>query len=206
MAGSKVTARVLAVTGSIGSGKSTFCRFLADMGAENISADVAAHEVLSFPEVVKMLVQNFGITICTSDGGIHTGRLAQEAFASAKDLKRLTSVVYPEIHRVLKEKITFCRSQNPSLIVLEAPTLFEAECDDLADVIVTVEALLPLRQERCSASRGWNADELERRDRFLLSSSERQRRSRYTIENNEGQPALKAAALKLYDEYCQQQR
>ncbi|MHC4884922.1 MAG: dephospho-CoA kinase [Planctomycetota bacterium] len=192
---------VLAVTGSIASGKSSLCEKLADLGATTISADHVAHQVLQKETIVKRLISAFGEQITSAEGALNPASLADQAFASPEALRRLTDVVYPAIRVELREEIDQHQAAGKAFVVLEAPTLFEAECEGLVDTVVTVEAPFDERQRRCTQDRGWAPEELARREVHLLSDQERRHRADRVIENNEGTAALLDAAVLLYRQY-----
>ncbi|MFH0910046.1 MAG: dephospho-CoA kinase, partial [Planctomycetota bacterium] len=168
-----MTARVLGITGAVGSGKSTLARLLAERGARLVDADATAHRVLVQPEVRDTLVRRFGTTVLGADGAIAPAVLAKAAFTDAASLRRLTDVVYPVIREALAAEIHRLKREAESPIVLDAPTLFEARCEDLADCVVTVEVDPALAEARSARARGWPKGEAARRERFKVPGAAR---------------------------------
>jgi dephospho-CoA kinase len=186
---------VIAVTGDVCAGKSTFAEiFAATGGARYLSADDVAHEVLDEEEIARELGERFGAAVRDPAGGIDRRALAGAAFGSEEDLKRLTEVVYPRIRQRLAEKLARLAEASDAPVVLEAPTLYEAGAEGLADAVITVEAPRRLRAERCG-ERGWDAGELARRERFLIGPDARRERADVVVENQSDDPkSLRQAA------------
>ncbi|MFW5856276.1 MAG: dephospho-CoA kinase [Planctomycetota bacterium] len=193
---------VLAVTGGVGAGKSVFVRHLETLGARVLDADAEAHAVLDEPRVRDELVRRFGGDILTDDGRADRQALAERVFRDAESLRRHTEVVYPALRRRLGRRLADLRETDARPVVLEAATLFEAGARDLVDHVVTVEAPLPLREERCRTARGWTPGEATRRDAFLLGEEERRRRADEVVENTGDENDLRRAAEAVYRRLC----
>ena len=74
--------------------------------------------------------------------------------------------------------------------VLDAPVLLKAGWDAICDQVVFVETRLEVRQAR-ARQRGWNADELARREASQTPLAEKRARATAVIENS-GSPAQTA--------------
>jgi len=189
--------RTLGVTGAVCGGKSTFARMLADCGARLVDGDAVAHEILDRPEVRERLVATFGAGILGPADRIDTKALGQRAFAHAASLKRLTDVVYPLIREALSERLEEPHAHGDAPAVLDAPTLYEAGCEDLVDRVATVEAPPEVCEARALA-RGWIAGEVARREELKLPAQERRRRADYVVENTGSVDDLARAAQDLW--------
>lgn len=85
----------IALTGSIGSGKSTLVNLLSLYGYQSICADSIAHEVLD--ECSAEVIAHFGDRILDNSGKIERKKLANIVFASAIERKKLNSILHPQI-------------------------------------------------------------------------------------------------------------
>ncbi|MFH1850655.1 MAG: dephospho-CoA kinase [archaeon] len=117
---------ILAVTGKIGSGKSTVARMFS---GNIIDADRIGHEILA---VVKdELVSAFGEAI-VKNGKVDRKALAGIAFAGADGVKRLNEITHPHIIQEIKKRIM------PGLNIIDAALYSELGIDKVADKVIVV--------------------------------------------------------------------
>ena len=186
---------VTAVTGDIGSGKSTVSAILARlMGCRLIDADKVAAEIWTRPDVKRVFAERWGDDILDAHGNIIKAEIAEHIFTSTEEHKFCDSIIHPlvmdEIHRL---------SQNVD-VVAEIPLLPEAGRAEWIDRAVYVMADFDVRAERCRDSRGWTREELMRREKFLLTESERLSVCDYVIRNEGSLSELERQAVKFLQE------
>ena len=157
---------VTAVTGEIGSGKSTLSRILSRlMNCAVIDADKIAAEVWTRDDVKNIFVSRWGNEILDADGNIIKPNIAEKIFTDDSEHKFCDSIIHPLVMdeiRTLTEKID---------AVAEIPLLPEAGRPEWITRVIYTESDFSLRAERCRVSRGWSYDELMRREKFLLPKS-----------------------------------
>lgn len=127
---------ILAVTGTIGSGKSTVCRILKDKGFPVVSADEIGHRVLGFDSVKKEISEYFG-NVFDENGNVDRQKLARKAFSSQEHLKKLNEITHPIIRKEIKKE-TDALEKISKTVICEIPLLFECGFQDLADKILLV--------------------------------------------------------------------
>jgi dephospho-CoA kinase len=192
---------ILAVTGPAGSGKSQVSKIFSELGARVIDADKIAHAVLRIPDIARAVAASFGNDVLTEDRIINRSKLASVAFASKDSLRRLLVIVEPMIHRLLNLELTQMQKKDKSLIVVEAPTLFESGIfNEMIYAVLTVEAPIELRERRCVENRGWLYGEVFKRDSFRVPEMERRNRSSYVIDNIGNEEILRKKVVEVYDD------
>jgi dephospho-CoA kinase len=151
----------VALTGGIGSGKSTVGRLLADLGAQVIDADQLAREVVAAGTVgLAAVVAEFGADYLQPDGALDRRRMAELVFADPQARRRLERIVHPAV----AERFAARAAAAPAgaVVVYEVPLLVEAARAPDFDVVVVVEAPEPVRLARLAA-RGLSAEEASAR-------------------------------------------
>lgn len=145
---------ILGLTGPTGAGKTTVSKILAALGCGVIDSDQAAREVTDtcLPCLLELKAE-FGEDILT-DGALNRKLLAARAFASQEKTKKLNSITHPWIMKNIEGKITCLQKQDCSVIVLDAPLLFEAGADAVCGKILAVTAPIEIRLERIIARDG----------------------------------------------------
>ncbi len=123
----------IAITGGIGSGKSTVGRIISDYGYCVFSCDAVYAEIVRQPQFVNMLATEFGKTIRSADGGLDRGELSRLVFSDCKKLKRLNEITHP----LIMEKM-FSMAKGKGLCFFEVPLLFECDYEDKFDGVIVV--------------------------------------------------------------------
>lgn len=173
---------ILGLTGSFGSGKSTVAGIFDSLGAKVIDADVLAREcVTPGKKAYKKIVKFFGASVLRKDKTIDRARLGQLVFNDLKRLKKLNSIVHPEVISQMKKQIKQAREE---IVVLDVPLLIEAGLENLVDKIIVVKTTRAkqLKRVRNKTSLG-NADILKR-IRAQLSLSAKEHLADFVIDNS----------------------
>jgi dephospho-CoA kinase len=187
---------LIALTGGIGSGKSTVARAWASLGATEIDADVLAREVVEpGAEGLNLVVEEFGVRVLNPDGTLNRSELARRVFASDSARKALEGLLHPLIQRVAERRI---RKSN-GVIVYTIPLLVESESPLQFDKVVTISCPEEIRLRRLTA-RGLSEEETRRRLAVQATDAERERRADVVIRSDCELPELIRRALKVYRE------
>ena len=97
---------VVALTGGIGSGKSTVARVFEGLGARVIDADEIAHRLIDRGAAAyDRVVEAFGGDIVREDGSIDRGRLGRIVFADVDGRRLLESILHPLIRAESEARI-----------------------------------------------------------------------------------------------------
>lgn len=175
---------VIGLLGAPGSGKSQVARALAKLGAAVIDADALAREALDRPDVRGTITQWWGPGVLRPDGSIDRAAVGQRVFDNPAELARLESLIHPLVNARRAELRGLYR-QDPAVtaIVEDCPLLLERELDGDCDVLVYVDAPEHVRLERVARTRGWTAQELQRREKNQLPLDIKRRRADYVVDN-----------------------
>ena len=116
----------IAVTGGIGSGKSTVAEMLAAKGAVHLNADAIVHE-LQQPggAVFKAMVERFGEQIVGDSGTLNRQAVADIVFNDESQLKALNEIVHPEVRAEMQRRRDE-HLQQGSVVISEIPLLVES--------------------------------------------------------------------------------
>lgn len=116
----------IAVTGGIGSGKSTVAEMMASKGAVHLNADAIVHE-LQQPggAVFKAMVERFGEGIIGEDGTLNRQAVADIVFNDESQLKALNEIVHPEVRAEMQRRRDMHLEQG-SVVISEIPLLVES--------------------------------------------------------------------------------
>ena len=114
---------IVAVTGGIGSGKSTAARLFQERGADLVDADAIAHELtLTGRPAHEQIVGRFGADFLAADGSLDREKLRRRVFSDPDARRALEDILHPSIRREVETRVR--ASSAPYTLVL-IPLLVE---------------------------------------------------------------------------------
>lgn len=170
----------VAITGGIGSGKSTVCGALAAVsGAPVYDSDRRAKEIMdSDPEVRSELIELFGEEVF--EGGVlNRPLIASQVFGNEEMLGRLNAIVHP---RVVADFESWAESHEGDYVILESALLFTSPLVGHYDLAVVVDAPLDMRIARCVRRDSATAEQIERRIANQMPADEMRSRADIVVE------------------------
>ncbi len=183
---------VAALTGGIGSGKSTVAELLAGRGAVIVDADAIAREVVEpGTPALAALVDRFGAGILAPDATLDRGALAAVAFADDESRAALEAITHPAINDEFTRQM---RNAPPDAIVIcDVPLLAESTQARSRgyEIVIVVEAPREVRLDRLER-RGVPRADAERRMAAQATDEERRSLSTHVVDNRGDRAALEA--------------
>ena len=173
----KRTPVLIALSGSIGSGKSEVCRYIADKGYKMISCDAVNSQLLEKAEVQQKLAELLNCSLNQLDRKY----IAQRIFSSLDDRK----TVEEYLHGQIWQKIEKWRQQNQDeeFLFVEVPLLFETGWDYRFDYNVVIYASEEKIYQRLTSQRKMSVRDIAQRLAQQLPAEEKKQRADYVIEN-----------------------
>jgi len=150
----------IALTGGIGSGKSTVAEQFSARGITIVDADVVAHGLTrpGSPALAEIIAR-FGREILTADGTLDRASLRRLVFADASARNCLEEILHPRVWAEMEEQAAMARSPYVLLVI---PLLFETGRRDIADRVLVVDVPEALQIERVHARNGLARAEIKR--------------------------------------------
>ena len=193
-------ARVIGLTGQSGAGKTTVSRVFSQNGFAVIDADIISRDVTQKGQpCLTELSEAFGSDIINSDGALNRKRLGSIVFSDREKLRQLNGIIYPYIIYRIISRIDELSEEGRELILLDAPTLFEANADDLCDLIISVTADESIRMSRIIARDNITPEAAKKRFESQYSEHFFVNHSDFVIINNKTPDVLAAKAEEVAD-------
>lgn len=191
----------IAVTGGIGSGKSTVCGIFRLHDYPVLNADQISKEILSTSQKVKeKIISHFGKDSFES-GKPNKEYLADKVFNNQENLKILNSIMHPPtIEKINREMQNSLRTKN--IVFVEAALIFEANMEDMFDHVLMVSSPERNRIDRIKERDGVDEEQVKNRIRNQMSDEEKKKLSDFVIENDKSLIELKIKAeffLKIFE-------
>jgi dephospho-CoA kinase len=186
------------LTGGIASGKSTVLRTFANLGAITADADAIVAELYRRGEAGHAaLVRTYGEEILRADGEIDRKKLADIAFASPAEAKKLNALIHPIVIAEQERRMS-AYAGDDAIYIIEATLLLESGGKQRYDRIVVVDVAPEIQVARAVA-RGMAAEEATRRIAHQMPRGERLRQADYVIDNSGDARAAEAETLRVWE-------
>lgn len=125
--------KTIALTGGIGSGKSTVTSSLVCRGAKLVDADVIVRALQQPGEpAYNEMVQRWGEKILADDGSLDRVAVADIVFNNTAELNVLTNIVNPYLYEEIRRQGQLY-SDTKELVVFDLPLLVRVDGTSIAD-------------------------------------------------------------------------
>ena len=187
---------VVALTGGIGSGKSTVAQNFAELGALVIDADQLARMAIErgtdgFADVLL----RFGDEVILN-GDIDRKKLAEIVFSDEKARKDLESIIHPRVQALFAQAVADLEGDD--ILIYEIPLLVETGAAEKFDYVVTVESDIELRKARL-LKKGLYISQIEKRMASQASEEARSAIADAVIRNDGDEDSLLRQVENLWE-------
>jgi dephospho-CoA kinase len=180
----------VAVTGNIGSGKSLFCNILSEKGYPVVKADDISKTILiGNVEIKSKVIKEFGDESFVGNG-INKKYVADKIFSSPLNLKKINSILHPEVIKKVKLLTKELFKKN-DIVFTEAALIYEAYMEEMFDYVVLITADRKLRMQRKAESDGFSEEEFSKRESNQIPQEEKKKQADFIFENNGSVDELK---------------
>lgn len=178
----------VALTGGIGSGKSSVAALLAGLGAVVIDADELAREAVAPGTAgLRAVLARFGPSVLRPDGALDRAALGRIVFADDRARGDLNAIVHPEVRRLAAERERV--APDDAVVVHVIPLLVETAQERSFDAVVVVDAPEDVQVARVMARDGVDAGAARSRLRAQASRAKRLGAATHVLDNS-GAPDL----------------
>lgn len=200
---SKNPAVFCAITGGIGSGKSTVASIIKESGYHVISADNVARDIMENDEHVKnALIVEYGNATFLPDGKLNTNHISSVVFSSGnkEKIKKLNSIVHPPTLDKILELAEELEDKGETTIFAEIALLYESGLDEAFDYIIAVTAIDDLRVQRVlERNNSWTKEHVYQRMKEQADQGWVKNQADFCIENNSTLEKLRESVAFILD-------
>ncbi len=176
---------ILALTGSIASGKSSVAFFLRKFfNAKTLDIDSVTHKLLEPGNILyNLYLHHFGEKILSQDAQLDRRKVADIIFANKNERLWINSVAHPILLDKARNFLLDCQNNSVPFVVLEVPLLFDAGWQSLFDQIWCVYIPYFVQIQRLMARDRLSYPQALRRIQSQLSTKRLIRKSHVAIRN-----------------------
>ncbi len=198
--------RIVALTGGIGSGKSSVAQLLAGLGAVVIDADAIVHELQAAgTPLLAEIAEAFGAEILRPDGELDREALGALVFRDPDARRRLEALVHPKVGVEFARRLAAAREAAAPLVVLDIPLYFESRRAGRGgastlpvDAVVLAYVPEEIQLERTVARDGCSREQALHRLRAQLPIEEKKRLADVVIDNSGSREATARQVRAFY--------
>ncbi|WP_429077597.1 dephospho-CoA kinase [Aeromonas veronii] len=191
---------VVAITGGIGSGKTTIANQFAALGIEVVDADVIAREVVEpGTPALAAIADHFGPDVIDPSGQLDRRSLRERVFSDPQAKEWLNALLHPLIR---SEMLRQCAAASSPYCLLVVPLLVENKLTGLANRVLVIDVDEATQIERTCHRDGVSAEQAKAIIAAQASRSERLAAADDVIENYNGsEMTIKTRILALHETY-----
>ena len=194
----------VAVTGGAGSGKTTVCNRLKELGVKVISSDALAKEAVAQGSLAhEKIVNYFGKKVLLSDGNLNRQELRSIIINDDVARLALERFIHPEISRLMHLRIAQAEQDGDPVLLVEVPLLFELGMTEQFDVIIVVSADHELRVKRLMDRDNVSRDEAEDLINVQMPQAEKVERAEFVLANDCSKDQLIRSVDLLFNNFFQ---
>ncbi|MEZ2756595.1 dephospho-CoA kinase [Providencia vermicola] len=190
---------IVALTGGIGSGKTTIANNFAKFGVPIVDADVIARQVVEpNTPAFDAIRSHFGKEIISLDGTLNRGLLRDIIFSNTNEKKWLNTLLHPLIQQETQKQLY---QDNYPYVLWVVPLLIENNISHLADRVLVVD-VTPEEQIQRTIKR--DNTSLEQVKNILNAQVSREKRLSYAddvITNHTKDTSIQDKVANLHNKY-----
>ena len=191
---------VVAITGGIGSGKTTVANQFAALGIEVVDADLIAREVVEpGTPALAAIASHFGPGILDEQGRLDRRALRERIFSDPAAKSWLNALLHPIIR---SEMLRQCAAANSPYCLLVVPLLVENRLTELADRVLVIDVDETTQIERTCRRDGVSREQAQAILASQASRSERLAMADDVLDNQSGTTeTIRERILALHETY-----
>ena len=138
----------IAITGNIGSGKSTITKIIRELGFKVFDSDNEVKKALLKKDLINEINKEFKSKISglIKKNKIDKAKLGEFVFSNPDELKKLEQIVHPKVWE--NKKKFFEKNCNEPVVFLDIPLLFEKKLQSKFDFIILARVSEEVQKKR----------------------------------------------------------
>ncbi len=177
--------KTIAITGGIGSGKSTFCSKLKEKGFKIHSSDEQVAKIYKNPEKKFVTyLRTIGLSKSISKKNINKKIISKIIFENKQIKKKLELYIFKIVRKKRSDFIKQEKQKKTKLIFIDIPLLFENNLEKQFNKVISIIASKRVRLKRLKKTRKMTENQFKNITRSQTSDVIRKKKSDYVIYNN----------------------
>lgn len=191
----------IGLTGGIATGKSTVSDMFKEYGVPVIDTDLIAFTQLEKGTITyHEIVTAFGEKILYQDQTINRDKLGRIVFRNKKKRELLNAIVHPRVLLEVDKQLEELKKQNPKMVVIDVPLLYEAQLENRFDKIIVVYVSKATQIERLVYRDNINKEYADQKIKAQIDIEIKKQKADYIVDNSKSIIETKKAFTKIIKE------
>jgi dephospho-CoA kinase len=175
---------VIGIAGGIGSGKTFVARLFGELGCFVIHSDDQVRDAYNDAAIQDTIRAWWGDSVFRADNTINRSAIAARIFGDQVERQRLEHLLHPWVNEARKRAMS-AAADDPQVLafIWDTPLLYETGLNRQCDAVVFVQTSDDARLERLKSTRGWDAAEMNRREKSQWPLDKKREIADYVLVN-----------------------
>ena len=190
--------KIIAITGSIGCGKTFLSNIIRSLGYVVFDADKWCKYLYYKPAFLKVIKQNFP-EVFEADGSFNKRKLRNLVFKINQELKRLEKLIHP----FLKQKLLNVIRKNAKterVFFFDAALLYEMKWDIYCQAVILADVDKNIQKQRVMTRDRISAEDFEKIVSVQMNNEQKKQFADVVINTDNTENLLKAELIQIIEE------
>ncbi|MBQ8785097.1 MAG: dephospho-CoA kinase [Alphaproteobacteria bacterium] len=186
--------KLIAITGSIGCGKTTIAKMIREQGYTVFDVDAWVRRMYFQKSFIAQIAENFPVVM--ENGVVNKRALRNLVFNNKEQLKKLESLTHPFLKKYLKYLIKKNSCYNDCFF-LDVALLYEMGWDKYCNIVVVADVDYETQKKRVMLRDNVNADDFDKINDVQMSNEVKKNMSDIVINTNKSKNLLKLEVITM---------
>lgn len=190
--------KIIAITGSIGCGKTFLANIIRSLGYVVYDADKWVKYLYYRPAFLNVIKQSFP-KVFDNDGSFNKRKLRNLVFNNTNELKRLEKIVHPFLkHKLLN--IIHKNAEKDCVLFFDAALLIEMKWNIYCQAVILADVDKNIQKQRVMARDNVSAEDFEKIVSVQMDNEQKKKFADVVINTDKSEALLKVELINIIEE------
>ena len=190
--------KIIAITGSIGCGKTFLANIIRSLGYVVYDADKWVKYLYYRPAFLNVIKQSFP-KVFDNDGSFNKRKLRNLVFNNTNELKRLEKIVHPFLKQKLLD-IIHKNAEKDCVLFFDAALLIEMKWNIYCQAVILADVDKNIQKQRVMARDNVSAEDFEKIVSVQMDNEQKKKFADVIINTDKSEALLKVELINIIEE------
>ncbi len=190
--------KIIAITGSIGCGKTFLANIIRSLGYVVYDADKWVKYLYYRPAFLNVIKQSFP-KVFDNDGSFNKRKLRNLVFNNTNELKRLEKIVHPFLKQKLLN-IIHKNAEKDCVLFFDAALLIEMKWNIYCQAVILADVDRNIQKQRVMARDNVSAEDFEKIVSVQMDNEQKKKFADVVINTDKSEALLKVELINIIEE------